>query len=103
MEKVAMRRNMAIEIHAHESAKLQESGINVAHHAGIGPRNLGDDVAPEPLDCARLSKAVDCGWVLPRIDRTSHEDHRARHCRVTICLYQGHSREHPHERVTKLS
>jgi hypothetical protein len=44
-----VRVHVAVEVHADEPVELQEAGIDVAHHARIGERHLGDDVVAEPV------------------------------------------------------
>ena len=56
-EQIAMRLDVAIEVHAHEAVQLQEARIDVAHEAGMRERHLGDDVAAEPVEAARLPPA----------------------------------------------
>ncbi len=61
-EQVAVRVDVAVEIHADEAVELQEARIDVAHHAGMRERHLGDDVAAEPFDAALLGELVDARW-----------------------------------------
>ena len=56
-EQLAVRIDVAVEVHADEAVELQEARIDVAHHAGMGKRHLGDDVAPEPIDAAEFRRA----------------------------------------------
>src|SRR5512143_329924 len=79
MEQLAMGRDVAVEIHAHEAAELKEARIDESHHAGIGPWYLGDDVVAEPVEAAPFSELVDRGRALARIARARQEKHRARH------------------------
>ena len=72
----------------------RKPGIDVAHHPGIRPWNLGDDIAPEPFDGPRLREAVDLGRALARVDRAGHEDHRARHGRVVRRFHQRDRGKH---------
>ena len=53
-EQLAVRLDMAVEVHAHEAVQLQEARIDVAQEARVRERHLGDDVAAEPVDAARL-------------------------------------------------
>ena len=43
-EQIAVRLDMAVEIHADEAVQLQEARIDVAHEARMRERHLGDDV-----------------------------------------------------------
>ena len=59
LEHLAMRLEVAVDVHRHEAGELQEAGIDVAHEAGVGQRHLDDAVAAEPLDAALLGQHVD--------------------------------------------
>ena len=61
-EQIAVRLDMAVEVHAHEAVQLQEARIDVAHEAGMRERHLGDDVVAEPVDAAVFRELVDRRW-----------------------------------------
>ena len=48
--------HVAVEVHRDEPVELQEARIDVAHHAGMRERHLGDDVVAEPFDAALLRR-----------------------------------------------
>ena len=56
-EQVAVRLDVALEIHADEAVELQESRIDVAHQSRIWKRHLGDDVAAEPVGAGAARRA----------------------------------------------
>jgi hypothetical protein len=55
MEEFKMATDVAIEIHAHETRKLDESRINVPHKAPVHKRHLGNDILAEPFRALLLS------------------------------------------------
>ena len=57
VEQIAMRLEMAVEVHAHEAVQLEKARIDVAHEARMRERHLGDDVVAEPVDAARSRPA----------------------------------------------
>ena len=61
-EQIAVRLDMAVEVHADEAVQLQKAGIDVAHEAGMRERHLADDVAAEPVEAALLGQLVDRRW-----------------------------------------
>ena len=77
-EQIAVRVHVAIEVHADEALELQEARIDVAHHARMRERHLGDDVAAEPIDAALLRQLVDRGRIAAGVDRAAHQRDRAR-------------------------
>jgi hypothetical protein len=87
LEQFAVSLDMPIEIHADETVELKKAGIDVAHETRIGKRHLGDDVAAEPIDAARLRELVHLGRILARIDRAAHQDHGMGHIGVVLGLH----------------
>jgi hypothetical protein len=87
---------MTVEIHGNEAVKLQKPPIDVAHHARIGKRHSRDDVAPKPIDAARLSERVHGGGVDAGVDRAAHQHHGTQHIRVSGRLHDRDRRHHRH-------
>jgi hypothetical protein len=98
-EQLAMRLDVAVEVHADEAVELQEAGIDVAQEAGIWKRHLGNDVAAEPVEAALLRQRVHHCRVHPRIDRTTHQHHGMRDVRVVLSLHARDRGEHRHRRL----
>ena len=90
---------MAVEIHADEAGELQEARIDVAHHAGMRKRHLGDDVAAEPVDAALGGEIVHRGRIAAGIDRAAHQRHRQRHEGIALGFHHGNRRHHRHRRL----
>jgi hypothetical protein len=83
-KKIDLGFDMAVQVHAHKSSKLQKPGIDAAQGARIAQRHNVDQVAPEPTDRPARRQTVDLGWVDPRIDRAGHQSHAVRLCRIGI-------------------
>ena len=98
-EQIAVRIDMAVEVHADEAVELQEARIDVAHDAGMRERHLGDDVAAEPVDAALLRQLVDAGRIAARVDRAAHQHDRARRVGIVVGLHQRGRRQHRHRRL----
>src|SRR4029079_1773009 len=49
-EEIAMRLDMAVEVHPEEAGDLEEAGIDLAHEAGMRERHRHDDVTAEPAE-----------------------------------------------------
>ena len=47
---LAMRFHVALDVHAHESDKLHETGIDAPEGAGIAHRHTGDEISLKPVD-----------------------------------------------------
>ena len=99
VKQIAVGLDVTIEIHADEAVQLQESRIDVPHHAGVRKRDLGDDVAPEPLDATRFRERVDAGRIDPGINRAAHQHHGARHAGILDRLHAGDRGQHRHRRL----
>ena len=76
--------------------KLQETRIDVAHHAGMRERHLGDDVVAEPFDAAFGGEIVHRGRIAAGIDRAAHQRHRQRHEGIAIGFHDGNRGHHRH-------
>ncbi len=94
LEQLAMRLQVAVQVHAHEAMQLQEAGIDIAHEAWIGERHLGDDVAAEPLEAAALGKRIHGSRLHARINWAAHQHHGMRHIGVVVRLHARNRREH---------
>ena len=91
--------DVAVEIHAHEAAELKEARIDEPHHAGIGPRHLGDDVVANQLRLRPLANSftavgftrASMGPAIRIIERGTAGSF--------IALHQRHGGEHRHGRL----
>ena len=98
-EQFAVRVDMAVEIHGHESAKLQEARINAAHHARVRRRHFHDYVVAEPVRALFLCQFIDRGGIAPRVDGAAHQDHRLWRARVVVGIHQRHRGQHRNRRL----
>src|SRR5690606_26451918 len=58
--------------------------------------DLGDDIAPEPVDATLLGQPVHGCRVDTRVDRTAHQHHRVRHVRIAGCFHHRDGGNHRH-------
>src|SRR5690606_9108548 len=86
--------DVPVEIHAHESRKLQESGVDWPLKAWVRPGHLHDDIVAEPIEALFLSQMVDGRRVAPRVDGTAHENHGGGRVRIAPRLHQRNRRQH---------
>ena len=99
-EQVLVRVHVAIEVHADEAVELQEARIDVAHHAGMRKRHLGDDVAAEPVDALLGREVIDRRRIFARVDGPAHQRHRQRNVRIALGFHHRHRGQHRHGRLT---
>jgi hypothetical protein len=95
-----MRLDMAIEIHGHETRKLQKSRIYTPQKTGIAPRHAVDDVAAEPLQRMPPGEGIHLGGRLARIDRAADQCDAARAGGVAGGSQQRRGSEHRHGGLT---
>ncbi|GCC43279.1 hypothetical protein chiPu_0027567, partial [Chiloscyllium punctatum] len=98
-EQRLVRVHVPIQIHADEAVELQEARIDVAHHARMRERHLGDDIVAEPIDAALRRQIIDSGRIAPCIDRAAHQRHRQRHERVVVGFHHGNGCHNRHRRL----
>ena len=99
-EQFAVRLDVPVEIHAHETVELQKSRIDVSHETGIWKRHLGDDVAPKPVRAASFCQRIDDGGVDAGVNGTTHQHHGMRHIGIAGCFHAGDRGEHRDGRLT---
>ncbi len=75
-----VRTNVAVHVHAHERADLQESGVHPPSRSGEPAWHGGERARLEPFDGLCHGDVVDPGRIDPGVDWTGHEGQRAGLC-----------------------
>src|SRR6516165_4235895 len=98
-EKILMRRDVTVEIHAHETRELQEPWIDVAPIAWIIGWHCRDDITTKPFRAALLRESVDHSSVHTRFDRAADKNHGRWHMRIASLLHERDCGQHWHRRL----
>ena len=92
--KLAVRFDVALDVHAHEGGELHEARIDAAERAGIAQRHRGGQRALEPFDGMLLGEFVDGGRIDAHVDGPRHQRHAARLRLVAGLRHHGGGGEH---------
>src|SRR6516165_5532079 len=98
--KVDVRLDVAIEIHRHEGAELDETRINPAPAAFVAAGYAGDQVALKPLDRFTGGKLVDLRRIDASVDGAGHQRHAPWLGGASRVGHDGNSRQNLHARLT---
>ena len=87
-EELLVASDMAIEIHAHETRKLDETGINVPQEARVQKRHLSNDILAEPFGAVLLGETINNCWIYACIDRSAQQNDRCRRMGIANFLHE---------------
>src|SRR3984957_12547916 len=93
---LAVRFDVALDVHAHECRELHEARIDAAERARIAQRHRSGERTLEPLDGMLLGEFVHGGRVDAHVDRPRHQRHAARLRLVAGLRHHGCGGAHRH-------
>src|SRR5690606_5213987 len=100
MKHLQMRLQVPGGIHRNEAPDLEEAWIDAPSSARIVGWDLSNDRVLEPAERARLGEPRDRGRRTARVDRTAHQNHGTRLCRIIGLGQDGHACEDQGRRLT---